>query len=428
LVTFTNSMEGNLLILHLSDIHFRKSEVSTAQDPNYHLRNELIRDAEAQCKTLGVPDVILVSGDIAFAGHVDEFLFATDWLKTLCDTCGCLPSAVFVVPGNHDVVRTQADSPIVQSLHSAVKNSQHPRDVITSFFANSDGQRLLLDSLENYNQFAFQFLCDLYPPDRTRAKRDIALNDGSILRLWGLNTALVSSSRDKEGDLFVDSSSFQIPNEAGVVNLVMAHHPFNWLREGQALEDHLNDVAVIQVFGHTHTNRVNLNRDYVRFSASAANPERHEPSWEPGYNLIKLEVSSEKARLLKIEAHIRVWQTSPGRFISKLDRASPVYRHEIQIGEWNGRGLQPKSANVVQTSTEPELPKMAAEQEFELRELALKFYKLSFSQKSAIAGRLNLFEDSDTALPDVERFRRVFIRAHERSILREFALAIQNCN
>ncbi|MGI2214341.1 metallophosphoesterase [Shewanella oncorhynchi] len=417
-----------MLILHLSDIHFRKSEVSTTQDPNYHLRNELLRDAEAQCKELGAPDVVLVSGDIAFAGQVDEFLFATDWLRTLCGRCGCPLTAVFVVPGNHDVVRTKADSPTVQSLHSAIKNTAHPRDEITKLFLDGEGPRLLLDSLANYNNFALQFFCDLYAPDRTIAKRDIQLNDGSILRLWGLNTALVSSSKDTEGELFVDSSSFQISNEVGVVNLVMAHHPFNWLREGQALEDHLNDVAAVQIFGHTHTNRVNLNRDYVRFSASAANPERHEAGWEPGYNLIKLEVSTAPTRVLKIEGHIRVWQTAPGKFIPKQDRSSPVYRHEIQIGAWAGQSNQKKTveANVVQTSTEPELSQMAAEQEFELRELALKFYRLSFSQKSAIAGRLGLFEDSDVSLPDVERFRRVFIRAHERGKLKELAAAIQN--
>lgn len=416
-----------MLILHLSDIHFRKSEVSTVQDPNFHLRNELLRDAEVQCRELGAPDVILVSGDIAFAGQVDEFLFATDWLRTLCERCGCPLTAVFVVPGNHDVVRVKADSPIVQSMHLAIKKADHPRDTITNLFSDREGPRLMLDSLENYNNFALQFFCDLYAPDRTIAKRDIQLNDGSILRLWGLNTALVSSSKDTEGELFVDSACFQVPNEVGVVNLVMAHHPFNWLREGQALEDHLNDVAAVQIFGHTHTNRVNLNRDYVRFSASAANPERHEVGWEPGYNLIKLEVSTTSTRVLKIEGHIRVWQTSPGKFVPKQDRLLPVYRHEIQIGSWGGRPHQNKTveATVVQASTEPELPQMAVEQEFELRELALKFYRLSLSQKSAIAGSLGLFEDSDVSLPDVERFRRVFIRAHERGQMKELALAIK---
>jgi 3',5'-cyclic AMP phosphodiesterase CpdA len=70
-----------VLIVHLSDIHFRKSEVETTQDPNFHLRNELLRDVEAFCKRLGPPAVIIVSGDVALAANmplVDQFLRTND--------------------------------------------------------------------------------------------------------------------------------------------------------------------------------------------------------------------------------------------------------------------------------------------------------------------------------------------------------------
>src|SRR3546814_12107838 len=50
-----------------------------------------------------------------------------------------------------------------------------------------EASRLLYQSLDNYNAFALQFYCDLLPPERTRVKRDLSLNDGSTLRLWGLN-------------------------------------------------------------------------------------------------------------------------------------------------------------------------------------------------------------------------------------------------
>jgi hypothetical protein len=33
-----------VLIIHLSDIHFRRRDVTTVQDPNFHIRNEIIRD------------------------------------------------------------------------------------------------------------------------------------------------------------------------------------------------------------------------------------------------------------------------------------------------------------------------------------------------------------------------------------------------
>jgi 3',5'-cyclic AMP phosphodiesterase CpdA len=85
-----------VLLLHLSDIHFRKGEVGTAMDPNAHLRNELLRDAVAQCQKIGAtPEAVLVSGDIAFGGDVDEYAYALDQLDKLCTQCGTTLSAVF---------------------------------------------------------------------------------------------------------------------------------------------------------------------------------------------------------------------------------------------------------------------------------------------------------------------------------------------
>lgn len=102
-----------MLILHLSDIHFRKVDIETAQDVNYHLRNELLRDILRQCERLGPPDVIAISGDVAFAAHPDEFTYATQWLDELCRQCGGNMESVFVCPGNHDVLRAKADSNLV---------------------------------------------------------------------------------------------------------------------------------------------------------------------------------------------------------------------------------------------------------------------------------------------------------------------------
>lgn len=129
-----------MLILHLSDIHFRKIEISTVQDPNAHLRNELVRDVGQQCERLGPPDAIVVSGDIAFAGEPEEFAFATEWLANLCAVCGCSMSSVFVVPGNHDVVRHIADSNLVQMVHRTIKTSANPSAEIAKQMRDPDAR------------------------------------------------------------------------------------------------------------------------------------------------------------------------------------------------------------------------------------------------------------------------------------------------
>ena len=66
-------------------------------DPNIRLRNELILDAEQMCKRLEkVPSAILISGDIAFAAHAEEYAFALSWLEKLAEGCGTTIESVFV--------------------------------------------------------------------------------------------------------------------------------------------------------------------------------------------------------------------------------------------------------------------------------------------------------------------------------------------
>ena len=250
------------------------------------------------------------------------------------------------------------------------------------------------------------------PPDRTRAFRDVYLNDGSILRLWGINSCFVSGSSDREGSLFVDTASLQITREAGVENLVMAHHHLSWLRQKQAFEDHLNDVARIQVFGHVHTNRIARDRNWIRLTASAANPDRREYGWDPGYNLVELHVERTGAeRLMRTRAHVRVWQEAPGAFVAKMDRGGVnVFEHSVQLDPWEDGHVavevEPASIEAsldVPSPTAPEPGVMTR-----LREIGVRFYQLSFSQKSEIAGRLKLLEEEDMNQPDFERFRRIF--------------------
>lgn len=420
--------ETDLLILHLSDIHFKESEIGTTQDPNVHLRNELLRDVVAQCHKLGPPDVIIVGGDVAFAGDPKEFSFATDWLQQLCEACGGSLLSVFVCPGNHDVVRDLADRNLVQLVHNAIKASNDPASEIAKQMRDPDARRLLYESLDNYNAFALQFFCDLLPPDRTRATRDLTLNDGSTLRLWGLNTAFVSSGRDKEGDLFVDPASSQITRHAGVTNVAVAHHHLSWLRQGATFGYYLADVAPVQIFGHIHTNRIDMNVDYMRLTASAAHPDRREPGWEPGYNLLELSiVGGGDQRHLKLRAHVRVWQEAPGGFEAKRYKGSDVWEHSIPLETWHAPPAIVDSSARVEGSTDSDdgTPPDGGRAMNTMRDVGLRFYRLSFSKKSEIAGRLELLEDEDMRQPDYERFRRVFLRAYERGRLDELAAAVR---
>jgi len=63
-----------------------------------------------------------------------------------------------------------------------------------------------------------------------------------------------------------------------------------------------------------------------------------------------------------------------------------------------------------------------------IRELSIRFFKLTLSQKAEIAGRLGLLEDEDVNQPDFERFRRVFIRARDRDLVEQLDREVTAAN
>src|SRR5262249_16327351 len=140
---------------------------------------------------------------------------------------------------------------------------------IRQYFRDKNSAGVIFGPIENYNRFAANFLCALRPyietepdrrgtdlPARPFATKNLPLNDGPPLKLWGFNTVLISDAEDDKDLMLIDPAAAQIEVEDGVTHLVMCHHPFNWLKNRQAFEDRVNAVAKIQLFGHEHTRRV----------------------------------------------------------------------------------------------------------------------------------------------------------------------------
>jgi 3',5'-cyclic AMP phosphodiesterase CpdA len=101
-----------MLMLHISNIHFKKGEVGEPDDPNKGLRDDLIEDVKYMRGRLGAPGMVLLSGDIAYAGRQEEYDFAYSWLgKELCPAARCDIENVISIPGNHDIDLSAEDGP-----------------------------------------------------------------------------------------------------------------------------------------------------------------------------------------------------------------------------------------------------------------------------------------------------------------------------
>jgi 3',5'-cyclic AMP phosphodiesterase CpdA len=144
-----------MLLLHISDIHFREIHVEQPDDPNRALRDDLVRDVKIMRERIGkAADGILLSGDIAFAGKAKEYEFALKWLETeLCPAAGCKLKDVFVIPGNHDVDRDAANAPVQKNARETLRRLP-PSAVeaeIGAYMRDQLSSDVIFGPIENYN-------------------------------------------------------------------------------------------------------------------------------------------------------------------------------------------------------------------------------------------------------------------------------------
>ena len=403
----------------------------------------MLRDVRSRVEELGSVDAILIGGDIAFKGAPEEYETAMDWIEELSAAAGCTLEAIFVVPGNHDVDRTSIlRTPSVREAQAAIARADHfqrEREFRTQISGEDTGRALLLP-LAAYNDFAKRFSCQVYLPDHLYWKQDLELGDGVALRVHGLTSTLLSSAKgrnDTRGSLYLSPLQTVLDPADDVVNLVLCHHPPDWLLDQDDVNDVLCGRAAIHMFGHKHRQRITQERSYVRFGAGAVNPERSEPGWQPGYNLVNVEVTGfGQERMLKIEAHLMQWQSNPDQFQPRLTQEKePVFRHSIRFP-----GVRADELRTVSVAATPaDAPDSAAPAEAvaavqrqdadveatmgdaNTRNLVFRFWNLTTSQRREITLRLGLISREEIRLPEPERYGRALIRAGKRGKLDKLA-------
>lgn len=413
-----------LRFVHLSDIHFSNKNASFGFDPDRDLRGAVVRDIREMCKRLGNAAGILVSGDIAYAGQREEYEDAAEWLDEVCAAAGCGKEAVFLCPGNHDVDhRVLRNNQLIQDGYDGIRRGttfQERDKALTQRLIQTEARALFYSPLSTYNEFAARYESSFFADAKTFVwETDFALNDGSTLRLRGLNTALLSGPGDNPGDLFLGSRACTFPLSPGVEYMTMAHHPPSWLADAREAERAFESCARIQLFGHEHDQRVLPGRDWIKLYAGSINPHRSETDWKPGYNVIEIHIRAGSPRLMIVDVHARERQAYPPQFRTIEDVGhEPLHRVEIRLPDRPrsmGHGLPVPLAPAATdpgARLEPQEAK-PVDMQHRFRIAVYRFFRLSLSKKNEIVGHLRLAEESDSRLTDVERFKLSLIRARD---------------
>ncbi|WP_082498236.1 metallophosphoesterase [Pseudorhodoferax sp. Leaf267] len=440
-------------LLHLSDIHFREPDCLSARgDRDVPYRTRLEADLAELCHEDQTPvDVILVGGDIAFKGHPDEYKAAKTWLLRIAEICGCKVEGILTVPGNHDVDRAICEEVDVSNAQEAIAKEVGlaNRDwQLSRQLRHGPSAEALFKPLSAYNDFAAQFGCSVFP-ELPSWEKDLKLDGGVTLRVSGLTSVLISGlgGRDNApGKLFLGTNQIVLNPQEGVLHLVLSHHPPSWFSDAAEAENVINARAKLQFFGHEHDQRCLRPPEFFRFLAGAVNPDRQEPRWNPGYNLVDLQVDGVGLeRAVQVHARLRHFQQAPNELFVPLltqDREE-VWKLRLKVPQLPTFGAGPAAkkappqaetavATAAHTAMEavarevpPSPPTEADVTEPSTDNLVFRFWQLSGSQMRDIALELGLITKADLKVPPHQRYHSALKLAREKGLLVELAKEIE---
>ncbi|WP_263417856.1 metallophosphoesterase family protein [Terriglobus albidus] len=415
-----------ITLLHLSDIHFSQRDDTSQFDLDQQIRRALLDDLEARPADGANYDAVLITGDIAFSGKLADYTKAIQWLDELFSRTAIPAANVYVIPGNHDVDRDYVapDLPLWES-HVKFRQNADPvkwRDLISKQL-KKDPLHSMLAPLNAFNDFAQRYDCRTTPEQLAWEKLlPKKFDDGKMLRIHGLNSALISDGGDAPGGLLVsDFQTSHLKHTDGVVDVALCHHPPDWLMDKATIRDALRTFAPVALFGHEHSTRIAADKKHVQLFAGAVQPSRRDPDWLPTYHIVQLHTFEESdGPRLKIRIHTREFNKQNFQFRARRnDEDQAVDEHLIKLYDRPRNNavvvaaLPTVAASHAIPEPEPTEDTMPTNIDSAKRDLIVHFFKLPTPDRYASANEAGLLRDGDDALQPQVMWSQVFQRATE---------------
>jgi predicted phosphodiesterase len=423
---------GKLTFVHLSDIHFILAFSSESPfDIDKPVRDAILHDAKSLRSQIGPISGILITGDIAYAGKAGEYKTALDWLAQLTEILNCEKEYMWCVPGNHDVDQSVLkENTAISAVHGRLRQATDRDSQLKKDLEVENTGRLLFSPLKAYSEeFATRLGC-LSHSKQPWWTDDLALNDGSTLRLRGLNSAIISGldDNDKENRLLLGAIQTEYGRTEGVEYLTLCHHPPDWLLDKDAVDEALLAYSRIQLFGHKHIQKATKIDETLWLVAGAIHPERSKPNWLPRYNYLSIEVEGTGTeRYMSVDVYARVWSQTDRQFTREQGSYKEEFRnYRLKLPEWRPEMIAEQTD--LAPNTEPSAQSSGDTRKglnLNRKKLLFQFIGLPHHTKVAIMKKFGLWEDGDQKLPDAEIFAACFERANRKGVLDAVWIAVE---
>ena len=234
--------------LHLSDFHVGKDSHGQRK-----VFKRILSEVSEQKKIGNKPDFVFITGDIANKGLAKEYVeFDEGFLIPLINLLGEEYSdRIFLIPGNHDVTRSEAKGAIKHGILESVTNFLDPTE---------DGLKEREYLLNRFQQFEeHDWFLDADPWLSSEAgytTKKLKLSD-NMIGVLSLNTSwLCDDKHDYKkitpGVEIVEEGLDELSSCDKII--VLGHHPLDWMipSDAQKIENAFARNNVIYLHGHMH--------------------------------------------------------------------------------------------------------------------------------------------------------------------------------
>lgn len=284
-------------IIHISDFHLEPDDFSI------HKKNILEALVNDLNQRIVQPDkvIIVISGDLIDRGgigfkSIDNafLLFQELFVEKLSTELGVNKNQFFLVPGNHDVCRTDIDGFAEIGIKSQLKS----QDEISKFIKSNKKDGKNINRIKKYKEFEQNFYEDF-------SEKQLSLFDSNFkLQKLNVGIACLNSSwrcfdDSDQGNLIIGreqvESAIQYLKDTEI-KIAIAHHPLDYLmdEDRKEVKPLINSNFDILLVGHAHCNEIAFTRDFYgtllccQSNASIADLSKHK-DYQSGYSIINFE-------------------------------------------------------------------------------------------------------------------------------------------
>jgi hypothetical protein len=329
----------NIGILHLSDVHFKDNTSNPVSK-----RAEKIK-AAVQSTLNGVSACFIVfTGDLAFAGKIDEYVIAESFLTELVSELRSISPSLFVrviaIPGNHDCDFTKDNAlrKITLNNCSNLKDALNPNDdsIVRALTSVQDDFFNFLARIEQkLNDATISSKC-LEGYGRLCYERTFELNNLGF-RFNCYNSAWMSKQHEEQAKLIFPLHTISLSEERCDLVVAAFHHPALWFESVNSREfrNHVEVNADLVLSGHEH-----IGQHYTKSTLDGNSTEyiEGEALFDEGGNsafqFLAIDLEGKRKRVSAFMWHDNHYSIEKESDWSPFHRAKQLRRAQF---EWNNQ-------------------------------------------------------------------------------------------